>query len=169
MHPLYPYEKLMLYKDAEQLGVDISIRSILLYTSKVSMFVKVGVISLVTLAFGLISFSFVSTGHSLVEELIEGHLAWYLLIAVLLFRMTVTLCANTAGITGGMFLPLIALGALMTSIVGTVMMQFGWIGEEYHGVVVALGICACISGMMKCPLTAVVFGVEALSLSLIHI
>ncbi len=133
--------------------------------SKVSMFVKVGVISLVTLVFGLISFSFVSTGHSLVEELIEGHLAWYFLIAILLFRMTVTLCANTAGITGGMFLPLIALGALMTSIVGTVMMQFGWIGEEYHGVVVALGICACISGMMKCPLTAVVFGVEALSCS----
>ena len=126
------------------------------------MFVKVLVISVLTLIFGLISYDFVSTGHSIVEKLIEGHVAWYILLAILVFRMTVTLGANTTGITGGMFLPIIALSALMTGITGQFMVFAGILDETYRGVIIALGIASCISGMMKCPLTAVVFGVEAL-------
>ncbi len=129
----------------------------------VGMFVKVAAISVITMAAGLISYDFISTGHSLVEKLIEGHIAWYMLILILIFRMTMTLSANTAGVTGGMFLPIIALSALVTSLTGSALGAMGLIGEEYHGVIVALGISACLSGMMKCPITAVVFGVEALS------
>lgn len=130
--------------------------------ANISMFVKVLVISVLTLIFGLISYDFVSTGHSIVEKLIEGHVAWYILLAILVFRMTVTLGANTTGITGGMFLPIIALSALMTGITGQFMVFAGILDETYRGVIIALGIASCISGMMKCPLTAVVFGVEAL-------
>jgi hypothetical protein len=37
-----------------------------------------------------------------------------------------------------------------------------WPDESYYKYIIALGIVACVSGMMKMPLTAILFGVEAL-------
>lgn len=123
---------------------------------------KILAVMLLTFGFGLMSYSFISTGHELVEKLMEGGIVWYVLIAILIFRATMMLSANTIGITGGMFLPIIALSAIVTSMLAKLIIYSGLIGTQYYPVMIALGIAACISGMMKCPLTAVVFSVEAL-------
>ena len=60
-------------------------------------------------------------------------------------------------------MPLLALGATLASILGEVLQLWFGLGEEYFTIILVLGIVACISGMMKTPLTAIVFAVEALS------
>ena len=129
---------------------------------KVPHHVKIFLVYALTLVFGLVSFSFISTGHEIFPLLLEGKVAILGLIVLLLVRMSLTLFANTNKLTGGVFIPIMALGAIMASIIGkSVQLAFG-LGNDYLTVILVLGISACIASMMKMPLTAVVFSLEAL-------
>lgn len=119
---------------------------------------------LLTLAAGLLSQDFVSTGHGLIEDLFEHAPALWLLVAVLLVRAVLSLSANIAGITGGIFLPLMAIGAVLAALLGRVLCLCG-VDPALYPLIVCLGICGCIAGMMKMPLTSILFAVEALGMS----
>lgn len=116
-----------------------------------------------TLVLGLCSYAFVSTGHELILSLFHTPRAIWFLALALLVRSTLTFCANTNRLTGGIFLPILAIGALLASLVGSGIQSTFGLAEEYYVVILVLGITACISSMMKMPLTAIVFAVEALS------
>lgn len=131
--------------------------------AKVPFYLRICVILAITLGLGILSYDLISTGHELTLGLFEFDKSILLLFGILLVRWFLTLFANTNGITGGIFLPIIALGAVVSSILGNICVKYLGLGQEYYTVILALGICACISGMMKMPLTAVFFGVEALS------
>ncbi len=137
---------------------------------KLPVFVKIFGIFLLTLIFGVISHSFISTGHHLIVELLSERRVVYMLILILAVRILLTLLANTGGLTGGIFLPLMAIGTLVSALFGELMLALG-LPEEYYSVILVLGITACIAGMMKMPLTAIVFAIEALSAydNIIHI
>lgn len=126
-------------------------------------YVRILSVLALTLVFGLISFDFISTGHELTAELIKQSKPILFLLAVLAIRSALTLFANSNGITGGMFLPLISLGAVLSAVFASVCIKYFGLSQDYYTVTIALGISACIAGMMKMPLTAVFFGVEALS------
>lgn len=126
---------------------------------------KIFFVFLITLVLGLISFSFVSTGHELILSLFDGKTAVWMLLLILLVRSSLTLCANSNSITGGIFLPILALGAVLSSILGKILQSLFGLSHEYYVIILVLGITACISGMMKTPLTAIFFSVEALSCS----
>ncbi len=115
-----------------------------------------------TLIAGLCSFSFVSTGHELILKMLTGtHLLP--LLVILLVRTTLTLSANSVGITGGVFVPVLTIGALASAFFGTVLVNAFGLSSEYSTLILVLGITSCIAGTMKMPLTAIVFAVEALS------
>lgn len=124
---------------------------------------KIFAIFMITLILGLISFSFVSTGHHLILELFEGNIAIYMLVLILLVRSVLMLCANSNSITGGIFVPILALGALISSLLGKGIQSIFNLDQNYYVIILVLGITACISSMMKTPLTAIFFAVEALS------
>lgn len=131
-------------------------------TKKISSAYLIFFVFVLTVLLGLCSHSFISTGHELILSIFDGGTAIYLLILILIVRATVTLLANTSNITGGLFLPILALGTLFSAIIGRVVMLLG-LDESYAVMILVLGITACISSMMKMPLTAIVFAVEALS------
>ncbi len=124
---------------------------------------RIFIVFSLTFAAGLCSFSFVSTGHELILHLFSGESTIIMLILLLIVRSTLTLCANSNRITGGIFLPLMAVGALVSSIVAGILERAFGLDSSYYTVILVLGIIACIAGMMKMPLTAIVFAVEALS------
>jgi len=124
--------------------------------------VKIFTIFTLTVIMGLVSFSFVSTGHELILDIGAGNGAIWFLVLVLLVRTTLTLGANASGITGGTFIPVLAIGALVASIMGKIFLAWG-LDPALYTTIVVLGITACISGAMKMPLTAIVFSLEALS------
>jgi H+/Cl- antiporter ClcA len=116
-----------------------------------------------TFAAGLVSFSTISTGHELILDLISVRTPLLILFLLLIIRSTLTLFANSNRVTGGIFLPLMAIGALLSSIIATVIDMLWGLDPSYYTVIIIIGIIACIAGMMKMPLTAIVFAVEALS------
>lgn len=119
-------------------------------------------IFVLTLAAGLCHFSLVSTGHELILELLFDTPLLPLLL-ILAVRATLTLSANTVGATGGVFVPILALGALASAMLSRILESVFSLPGEYGVVILLLGVTACVAGTMKMPLTAVVFAVEALS------
>ncbi len=132
-------------------------------TEKLPRSVKIFFIFLAALLLGVCSFSFISTGHELILTLFNGKISAYMLVLILLVRSSLTLSANSNRITGGIFLPILAIGAVFSAILGKAVELIPGVGEEYYPMIIALGITACISAMMKMPLTAIVFALEALS------
>ncbi|MBO5287086.1 MAG: chloride channel protein [Clostridia bacterium] len=123
---------------------------------------KILAILVITLALGLISFSFISTGHDLVLDLFENKGTVVMLLIILALRTTVTLGASSAGITGGTFVPILTLGAVIASIIGKALIACG-LSSELYTIILVLGITASIAGSMKMPITAIIFSLEALS------
>ncbi len=125
--------------------------------------VKIFAIFCVTLALGICSFNYISTGHELILSLFEKRLPILFLLSILVIRSILTLGANTNRITGGVFIPILAIGAVLSAFVAQCMEKVFSINGDYYDIILVLGITACISGMMKMPLTAIAFSVEALS------
>ena len=124
--------------------------------------VKILLVFAATLLLGLASSSFISTGHHLILSLMDGTIILPMLILILLVRATLTLSASSCSLTGGMFLPILAIGTLLAAILAETFEACG-LSNEFHTVIILWGLTACIAGMMKTPLTAIVFAVEALS------
>ena len=102
------------------------------------------------------------TGHALVESFFHGRTAWYLLILVFLVRALFMMISNTAGVTGGVFLPTLAFGAIIGALCAEIMTALGWIGSEHYVLVVVFGVTAFLGATSRIPITACVFAVEAL-------
>ena len=130
--------------------------------AKVPDVYKIFAVLALTLTVGCLSYSYISTGHELVLSLFSGEVMIPLLITILLVRTLLTTGANVANLTGGIFLPLLAIGATLAALLGQVATACG-LDAGYYPTILVLGITACIAGMMKMPLTAIAFAVEALS------
>ena len=102
------------------------------------------------------------TGHDLSEKLLHTNVAWYLLVLLFLVRMVLMMISNTAGVTGGVFLPTLAFGALLGSLCAGGMISIGWIEADHYVLMVVLGMTAFLGATSRIPLTACGFAIEAL-------
>lgn len=103
------------------------------------------------------------TGHGLVDSLLSTHKAWYLLILVFLIRVVTMMVSNTSGVTGGVFLPTLAFGAIIGALCADGMIALGWLEADHYILMVVLGITAFLGANSRIPITACVFAVEALA------
>lgn len=129
--------------------------------AKIPALGKILIVFALTFVFGMLSYSNISTGHELMVHLFEEGGIWYLLLLCLAVRSTLMILASSSGITGGLFLPLMSLGALVAALLAALLHALG-LGTEYYSIIMILGITACLAGMMKMPVTAMVFALEAL-------
>ncbi len=102
------------------------------------------------------------SGHGLVDELFHNKAAWYILVLVFLIRAAAMMLSNTAGTTGGIFLPTLAFGAIIGSLCAKAMIALGWLAPEHYLLIVVLGITAFLGSTSRIPITASVFAIEAL-------
>ena len=115
-----------------------------------------------TAAVGVCLSDTLGTGHALVEKLFHAPAVWSLLLLVFLIRAIFMMLSNTAGVTGGVFLPTLAFGAIIGSLCGKGMIALGLLEPEHYILTVLLGITAFLGATSRIPLTACVFAVEAL-------
>ncbi len=102
------------------------------------------------------------TGHSLTDRIFRAEITWGMLILVFLIRAVLMILSNTSGVTGGLFLPTIAFGAIIGSLCAEVMIALEWLGAEHYVLIVVLGITAFLGATSRIPITACVFAIESL-------
>lgn len=140
------------------------LRNVIRHTLKhIPFTVKVVSIFTVVSVIGFLSAECIGSGHGLVDELVEGHGIWYSLILILLIRALLLLVATNTDITGGLFVPMLAFGAILGAVCGKAMTALGILPEEHYALMVVIGIASFLSAASRTPLMALAFSVEVLN------
>ncbi|MBR4282847.1 MAG: chloride channel protein, partial [Clostridia bacterium] len=107
---------------------------------------------------------YIGTGHDIAHHLLEGEsVGLLLLMFALVLRIVMLTFANKVGITGGLFVPSLALGALIGVISANVLVMMNVFSAEYSFILVIMGMTAFLGIRSKMPLVALLFAVEALN------
>lgn len=125
---------------------------------------KIIAIFVVTTVFGFISPSFIGSGHDVICDILFGRApVWYLCLLYLAVRALLLLFANTAGITGGIFIPSLTFGAMLGSLTAKLMISLKLLPSGYAPIIVIVGMTSFLAASSKIPITAIAFSIEALS------
>ena len=121
----------------------------------VAIFAVVGIL-------GFISEDFIGSGHSLIDKILEGHAVWYMILCAFVIRAIVMIYANNSGVSGGLFVPTLAFGAMIASLITDGLIALGLIDGQYYAIFVVVGMASFLSSSSRIPLTALTFAAEAL-------
>ena len=124
--------------------------------------IKIPIIFLSVALIGFACGEMIGTGHGLIESLLEGHGIWYLLLLYLAVRMILLVVATNTGVTGGLFIPSLAFGALTGALFGYAMIAAGLLPRQHFVLMITLGMAAFLSASSRTPITAIAFSIEAL-------
>lgn len=132
--------------------------------SRIPFVLRIVIIFVAVALIGILSSELLGTGHHLIDTLVEGHGIWYLLIIYILVRGVFLMVANTQGVTGGLFIPSLAIGAMLGAICGKGMVAVGILPAEYMTITVIVGMVSFLAASSRVPITALAFSLEALSM-----
>ena len=110
-------------------------------------------------ALGLFFAEGIYSGHDVIEDLMHHRDSVWLLLLILAVRLSMMLLATDCGATGGLFIPTLAVGALVSALFARLLMAWG-MSPELYTVTLLLGMCAFLGGTLRSPITAAVFFVE---------
>lgn len=124
---------------------------------------KIVIIFVFTALLGFFSADFIGSGHSLIEKLLEGGGIWYMLLLALLVRAFLMVAANGEGVSGGVFVPTLAFGALIAALLSRGAIALGIAPAAYTSLYIAVGMAAFLAASARTPMTALVFSMEVLA------
>ncbi len=137
--------------------LNVALKKVPQLVKVVSIFVIVGVL-------GIISNSFIGSGHKLIDGIMSGENAlWYLLLIYLLVRAVTLLVATQTGITGGLFLPALTFGAITGELLAQTFVGIGILDTKYESVMIIIGMASFLAASSRIPITAIAFSIEALN------
>ncbi len=99
-------------------------------------------------------------GRGIILGVLTGEKALYIILLLLSWRATMMLFTSASGATGGIFVPTLAIGALVGALGAELLVAIG-MPEEFYGTMVLIAMCAFMGGTMRAPLTAAVFFIES--------
>lgn len=109
---------------------------------------------------GIIDADFLYSGHGIVLDVYENNKTIVFLVVLLVIRVGMMLLTTSGKVTGGIFVPSLAIGALIGALAGKLLCFIGMPGELY-GTIVLMSMCAFMGGTARAPMTATVFFLES--------
>ncbi|GKU26731.1 chloride ion channel protein [Clostridium folliculivorans] len=115
-------------------------------------------------------------GHSIINELISGNFTMKMLVVILVIKFLYSMISFGSGAPGGIFFPLLVLGALTGSIYGKVLVHFFYLNPMYINNFVILAMAGYFAAIVRAPITGSILITEMtgslthlLSLSIVSI
>ena len=99
-------------------------------------------------------------GHSLVESLIHEKAVIYTLIIIFIIKLLFTAISYSTGFAGGIFLPMLVLGAIIGKIFGETVDIFAQTGADFTVHWIVLGMAAYFVAVVRAPITGVILILE---------
>jgi CIC family chloride channel protein len=99
-------------------------------------------------------------GHAIVEEVLSGRMVLQNLVIFFLIRFGLTMVSYGSGAPGGIFAPLLVLGAQIGLAVGEITRSFAPHSAEHPEAYAMVGMAAYFTGIVRAPLTGIVLIVE---------
>ncbi len=99
-------------------------------------------------------------GAGLINSLSQTHYALYLLLAIFAGKFIFTMFSYGTGVPGGIFMPLLAIGAVSGNVYGNVVAQYLHIDPVYVNNFIILAMAAHFSAIVKAPITGSILIME---------
>jgi H+/Cl- antiporter ClcA len=99
-------------------------------------------------------------GHGLIESLSFQERTIGMVVLLFTGKLLFTAVCYGSGTSGGIFLPLLACGALTGDAVGILLSMAGFVGEGQHLNFMILGMAAFFAGVVKAPVTGMILILE---------
>ena len=99
-------------------------------------------------------------GHSIVESLIGSSFNIKILIIILLVKFIFTMISYGSGSPGGIFLPLLVIGALIGAIYGYFISNLFGFDKSYINNLIILGMAGYFTAIVKAPITGIILITE---------
>lgn len=95
-------------------------------------------------------------GHSMIADLYDGNLILRSILILLAAKFIFSMVSFGSGAPGGIFFPLLVLGAYVGSAYGVVLTQTGLLENEYIFNIIIIGMAALFSSIVRAPVTGIV-------------
>ncbi|MFK4785934.1 ClC family H(+)/Cl(-) exchange transporter [Fusobacterium sp. MFO224] len=119
------------------------------------------VVVITSIILGLFCMDVTSGGHGLAEKIIHQPFAYKTLIILFVLKFIFTLMCYGSGAPGGIFLPILVLGALVGKFFGMLVINhFHGLTSGYEVYFVILGMAAFLTAVVKSPLTGTILILE---------
>jgi H+/Cl- antiporter ClcA len=115
---------------------------------------------LVSIPLGFFLFDVTGGGHGLIESLSREQKTLGLVTLLFWGKLLFTVLSYGSGTSGGIFLPLLACGALAGDGLGRILIMFGALAEGQNLNFMILGMAAFFAGVVKAPVTGMVLILE---------
>jgi H+/Cl- antiporter ClcA len=115
---------------------------------------------LVSVPLGFYCFDITGGGHNLIESLQQGGRSFELIMLLLMGKILFTAFSYGSGTSGGIFLPLLACGALTGNGLGLLLNRLGWLPEGQNLNLMIMGMAAFFTGAVGAPVTGIVLILE---------
>lgn len=99
-------------------------------------------------------------GANLVADSLQGHFSFTFLIGLFILRLIATLACFCSGASGGVFAPMLALGALSGGAFGLLCQSIFPALDLSIGMFVVAGMCALFCATVRAPLTGIILVLE---------
>ncbi len=129
------------------------------FKPNIPSFVKILAVFLLTCVLGYVFSHALFSGHDLIMLISENSFSLGFLLLIFIVRLVMMILVSDSGVTGGAFIPTLALGALMGAVSGKILILMG-MNESLFLTVVVIGMCAFLGGIMRAPITASVLFLE---------
>jgi H+/Cl- antiporter ClcA len=109
---------------------------------------------------GLLFLDALGGGHNLIEAVAGGNYSIRLLLLFFACKLVFTALCYGSGTSGGIFLPLLACGALVGATMGKALELGGFISDSQKLNFIILGMAAFFTSVVKAPITGMVLILE---------
>ena len=125
-------------------------------------FWRIGLIFFAVALLGFFCQDILGSGHAVVERIFERHIVWYIVVLAFVIRAAFMIFANNEGVSGGLFVPTLAFGAMIASVLAEGMIALGLVEEQYYAILIVVGMTSFLAASSRIPLTAMTFAAEGL-------
>lgn len=128
---------------------------------KMKPILKPLLIVILTVLMGMFFFSVTGGGHGLAEKIIHNPFTYKALVILFVLKFLFTIACYSSGIPGGIFLPILVLGAIAGKIYGMFVINLlPGVTPGYEVYFVVLGMAALLTAVVKAPITSTLLMLE---------
>ncbi len=109
---------------------------------------------------GLLYSDVIGGGHMLIGKIASAGIVWQSLLALFFLKLILIAISSCSGASGGLFIPMLAIGAIVGGLLAEGLVAAGMAAEYYKSVVI-MSMCAFLGCSLRAPVTALVFIIEA--------
>lgn len=99
-------------------------------------------------------------GHDLIENMFQADVPLKILFVILILKFFYSMLSYSTGFPGGIFLPMLVIGALVGKVYGVILVNYFSASNEFIVHFMLLGMAAYFTAVVKAPITGIILILE---------